>query len=241
MLGAVDLSAVLTATDSKIDGTLRERLLDGTVRLVTYEITSPDAPGPVLVASGIAQNEEISSRLTLLNDAGSTVQFGDLLMLPIADSILWVRPLYVAAQGSSSVPTLEAVIATVGEGEQIAIGNDLADALARLFPGEDFGDILGAVVSQASDVEPDETEPEPADGDGESTDEEPPVTEAETAEELLSRILELYRARQDALSQTPPDEVTAAELLNQIGELLARAASADGVDPADEDEDGVDA
>ena len=37
VLGAVDLSAVLTATDSKIDGTLRERRFDGTVRLVCCE------------------------------------------------------------------------------------------------------------------------------------------------------------------------------------------------------------
>ena len=44
VLGAVDLSAVLTATDSKIDGTLRERLLDGTVRLVCCEwLRSPAA------------------------------------------------------------------------------------------------------------------------------------------------------------------------------------------------------
>lgn len=198
---------------------------DGTARLVTYEITSPDAPGPVLVASGIAQNEEISSRLTLLNDAGSTVQFGDLLMLPVADSILWVRPLYVAAQGSSSVPTLEAVIATVGEGEQIAIGNDLADALSRLFPGEDFSDILGAVVPGTIDEQPVDEPPVDEDDDAGSGDEGDPV-DPSTAEEILSQVLELYRARQEALSQTPPDEVAAAELLNRIGELLARIEEA---------------
>ena len=44
VLGAVDLSAVLTAADSKIDGTLRERLFDGTVRLVCCEwLRSPAA------------------------------------------------------------------------------------------------------------------------------------------------------------------------------------------------------
>ena len=213
---------------------------DGTTRLVTYEITSPDAPGPVLVASGIAQNEEISSRLTLLNDAGSTVQFGDLLMLPIADSILWVRPLYVAAQGTSSVPTLEAVIATVGEGEQIAIGRDLSDALSRLFPGEDFSDILGTAV----DVSPDTDEPQPDDSD-DGADDPVPDADPATAEELLAEVLELFEARQAALSQTPPDEVTAAELLNQIGELLARAAAldvdADGTTGDDADGEAVDA
>lgn len=208
-----------------------ETLPDGSSRIVTYEITSPDAPGPVLVASGIAQNEEISSRLTLLDDAGSTVQFGDLLMLPIADSILWIRPLYVAAQGSSSVPTLEAVIATVGEGEQIAIGSDLGDALGKLFPGEDFSDVLGGVAAAA-------TAPT-ADADGSSDpaedgSEAPPDPATATAEELLADVLELYVARQAALAQNPPNEVLAAELQAQIGELLARAAELEGVTAAAE-------
>ena len=216
-----------------------ETRADGTTRLVTYEITSPDAPGPVIVASGIAQNEEISSRLTLLYDAGSEVQFGDLLMLPIADSILWVRPLYVAAQGSSSVPTLEAVIATVGEGEQIAIGNDLNDALGKLFPGEDFSDILGGAVIDIAD-EPDGPDvSDTADaGDEPSEPLEPSEpSRAATAEELLAEVVELYVARQAALAQTPPNEVLAAELQAQIGELLARAAELEGVLAAGDDDD----
>ena len=199
-----------------------------------FVLTSPDAPGPVLVASGIAQNEEISSRLTLLDDAGSEVQFGDLLMLPIADSILWVRPLYVAAQGSSSVPTLEAVIATVGEGEQIAIGNDLNDALGKLFNGEDFSDILGSIAVEIPDA--------PDDGDGDDPGDEPSEPSGPaTAEELLAEVVELYVARQAALAQTPPNEVLAAELQAQIGELLARAAELEGVLAAGDTDDDVDA
>ncbi len=216
-----------------------ETRADGTTRLVTYEITSPDAPGPVLVASGIAQNEEISSRLTLLDDAGSEVQFGDLLMLPIADSILWVRPLYVAAQGSSSVPTLEAVIATVGEGEQIAIGNDLNDALGKLFPGEDFSDILGGAVIDIADEPDGPDDSDTADAGDEPSEPLDPSepSQAATAEELLADVVELYVARQAALAQTPPNEVLAAELQAQIGELLARAAELEGVLAAGDDDD----
>lgn len=216
-----------------------ETRADGTTRLVTYEITSPDAPGPVLVASGIAQNEEISSRLTLLDDAGSEVQFGDLLMLPIADSILWVRPLYVAAQGSSSVPTLEAVIATVGEGEQIAIGNDLNDALGKLFPGEDFSDILGGAVIDIADEPDGPDDSDTADAGDEPSEPLDPSepSQAATAEELLAEVVELYVARQAALAQTPPNEVLAAELQAQIGELLARAAELEGVLAAGDDDD----
>ena len=210
---------------------------DGTSRLVSYEITSPDAPGPVLVASAIAQDEAISSELSLLNRDGSTVEFGDLLMLPIGDSILWVRPLYVAAEGDASVPTLQRVIATVGEGERITIASNLTEALNQLFDGEDFSDLLGAVA----DPDP-EPAPEPDDGTEPGDDETPPAPS--TAAEVLAEVASLYDQRQEALTSSPPDEIRAAELLARIGELLATVEELDvEPEPAPEptDSDEVDA
>ncbi|MEM9201376.1 MAG: UPF0182 family protein [Actinomycetota bacterium] len=214
---------------------------DGTSRLVSYEITSPDAPGPVLVASAIAQDEAISSELSLLNDQGSTVEFGDLLMLPIGESILWVRPLYVAAEGDASVPTVQRVIAfaTIDESEQIAIADNLSEALSELFDGEDFSDILGGVVP-AVDPEPDATD----DGDDDLDPAEPanPSDPAvETAEEILARLSQLYDDRLDALSQTPPNEVRAAQLLEEIAELLEQASQLEGVQELTPDPESVDA
>ncbi len=201
--------------------TVGETRTDGTSRLVTYEITSPDAPGPVLVASSIAQEEAISSRLTLLDDSGSTVEFGNLLLLPIADSILWVRPLYVAAEGTSSVPTLEAVIATVGEGEKIAIGEDLNEALAQLFPGENFDDILGSAYAV------DRSSPTEGKGGSDPADRDPsdPGGPPAGAEQVLVDIAALFAARDAALAESPPDRVAAAEILDQISVLLSRAGS----------------
>ena len=42
------------------------------------------------------------------------------------------------------MPTLQRVIATVGEGERITIASNLTEALNQLFDGEDFSDLLGA-------------------------------------------------------------------------------------------------
>ena len=213
-----------------------ETRADGSSRLVSYEITSPDAGGPVLVASAIAQDEAISRELSLLNDAGSTVEFGDLLMLPIGDSIMWVRPLYVAAEGDASVPTLQRVIATIGEGEQIAIADDLGSALSELFDGEDFSDILGGGARPV--VEPDDEDPAQTPED----DPEQPGDPAElTAEEILAEVSELFADRTAALSQSPPNEVEAAQLLEQIAELLERAALLEGVQVATPDPESVDA
>ena len=210
---------------------------DGTSRLVSYEITSPDAPGPVLVASAIAQDEAISRELSLLNDEGSTVEFGDLLMLPIGDSILWVRPLYVAAEGDASVPTLQRVIATVGEGEQIAIADNLTDALSALFDGEDFSDILGTAEPEP-EPEPD-PDPDGGEGDGDGDETEDPGDL--TAEEVLSQVAQLFAERSSVLSQSPPDEVRAAELLEEISALLQQAAQLDGIQVVIPDPASVDA
>ena len=123
---------------------------DGSSRLVTYELTNSTAPGPVLVASGIAQTQEITTQITLLDQAGSKVDFSDLVLLPIDNSILWVRSLYVSAEGTS-VPNLEFVIAAiVGETQQIGFGRNLNEALQQIFPGEDFSDVVGVALGDVN-------------------------------------------------------------------------------------------
>ena len=195
---------------------------DGSSRLVTYEMTNTDAPGPVLVASGIAQTEEITTQLTLLNDNGSIVEFSDLLLLPIDDSILWVRSLYVSAEGTS-VPNLEFVIAAIGEGQKIAIGRNLEDALNRLFPGEDFGDVVGVA---AGDGESDGGVEDPGptgDGDGDGDGDEDPLPSELTLEEIVAEIDVEWQRSQEALAKDPPDRQEWAEALDRIDELLAEA------------------
>jgi uncharacterized membrane protein (UPF0182 family) len=207
---------------------------DGTSRLVTYEMTNTQAPGPVLVASGIAQTEEITRELTLLNDNGSIVEFGDLLLLPIDDSILWVRSLYVSAEGTS-VPNLEFVIAAIGEGQQIALGRSLEDALNQLFPGEDFSDVVGVVAGDGVRADPDGDGDEPDDTGGDDTDgEEPPPTQL-TLEEIVAEIDEQWQRSLDALAEDPPDRQSSAAALDRIDELLAEARRlTDGPDPGDD-------
>ena len=88
--------------------------------------------GPSLVASTIEADTEITERLSLLNTEGSSVLFGNILLVPIDKSILYIRPLYVRAE-STRVPKLEKVIAVYGN---TAIMRDtLQQALNDLFGG----------------------------------------------------------------------------------------------------------
>ena len=221
---------------------------DGSSRLVTYELTSSTAPGPVLVASGIAQTQEITTQLTLLDQVGSQVDFSDLVMLPIDNSILWVRSLYVSAEGTS-VPNLEFVIAAiVGETQQIGIGRNLNEALQQLFPGEDFSDVVGEALSEVSGTgfgdrdgdtgDPDQ--PTTADPDDPGTSDDPSASDdtmvfgdeadfgdeaPETLVELLTELDRQFRLSQEALAADPPQRSAWAAAQDRIDELLAQFRS----------------
>ena len=68
--------------------------------------------GPALVAANIASEEDISAELTLLDQQGSQVRQGNLLLVPVGESLLYVRPLYTQAAGPTAVPELKKVIVT---------------------------------------------------------------------------------------------------------------------------------
>ena len=203
---------------------------DGSSRLVTYELTNSAAPGPVLVASGIAQTQEITTRLTLLDQAGSQVDFSDLVLLPIDNSILWVRSLYVSAEGTS-VPNLEFVIAAIiGETQQIGIGRNLNEALQQLFPGEDFSDVVGVAFGDVNGervADGDGVVDRPATPDPDDTldADDPSVPGDELPETLVDLLTELdrqFRLSQEALAADPPQRSAWAAAQDRIDELLAQ-------------------
>ncbi len=98
--------------------------------LVVYRPPTSNFDGPALAEERIRNDEEVASLQTLLSQRGSSVLFGELLLVPIEDSILYVRPLYVQAEGDSTVPELERVIVAVGE--QVVMANSLQEALEEL-------------------------------------------------------------------------------------------------------------
>jgi len=86
--------------------------------------------GPMQIEARIDQDSEISQQLTLWGQKGSTVIRGNLLVIPIAKSILYVEPLYLRAE-TGEIPELKKVI--VSNGSDVAMGNNLEDALEKLF------------------------------------------------------------------------------------------------------------
>lgn len=88
--------------------------------------------GPKQIDARINQDSFISQQLTLWNQRGSEVIRGSMLMIPIEKSLLYVQPLYLAAD-KDALPELKRVI--VAYGDEVVMEENLELALQRLFGG----------------------------------------------------------------------------------------------------------
>lgn len=86
--------------------------------------------GPMQIESRIDQDTQISQMLTLWGQKGSTVIRGNLLIIPIENSLLYVEPLYLQST-SSNLPQLKRVI--VAYGDNVVMEDDLAKAILKVF------------------------------------------------------------------------------------------------------------
>jgi uncharacterized membrane protein (UPF0182 family) len=86
--------------------------------------------GPMQVESRIDQNSEISQQFSLWNQKGSRVFRGNLLVIPINNSILYVEPVYLQAE-RSQIPELRRIVTAYGD--KVVMGATLEEALNRLF------------------------------------------------------------------------------------------------------------
>ena len=105
-------------------------------KLLVYEFSRQALLyGPRQIDSRIDQDTEISQQLTLWNQEGSEVFRGDLLVIPIEESLLYVEPVYLQARGqndnSNAIPELKRVI--VAYKDSIVMETTLEDSLTRLF------------------------------------------------------------------------------------------------------------
>ena len=88
--------------------------------------------GPRQVVARISQDEVIAPQITLWNQQGSEVIWGTLMVIPIEESLIYVRPLYLRGSGSN-IPALTRVV--VAHQDRVVMENTLDAALARLFGG----------------------------------------------------------------------------------------------------------
>ena len=93
--------------------------------------------GPMQVESRIDQDTEISQRITLWSRSGSGVVRGNLLVIPIEDTILYIEPLFLESTDQGSLPQLMRVIAV--HADRLAMAPTLDEALQAVITGARLG------------------------------------------------------------------------------------------------------
>lgn len=120
-------------------------------RLLVYTLPKQELVfGPIQVEGRIDQEPTISQQISLWDQRGSRVIRGNLIVIPLNQSFLYVEPLYLQSE-SSALPELKRVI--VASGSRVAMRETLEEALAALLnaPVVDVGESAGATAPPTGD------------------------------------------------------------------------------------------
>lgn len=156
--------------------------------MITYVMPRQNRPdGPAIVADAMQSDPIVSEQQTLLGSGGSTVKLGNLILVPVDDSLVYARPFYVESD-QVRIPELKKVI--VFFESNVAIADTLEEALTQL---------LGEVPDLDEIVDEEDGESPPPD-DG--PDEPDPNLSVDTqAARLLEEAEALFQQARAALAE----------------------------------------
>jgi uncharacterized membrane protein (UPF0182 family) len=161
-------------------------------RLVLYRLPKQSLVyGPTQIVNRINQDTDISRQISLWDQRGSEVIRGNLLVIPIEESLIYVQPLYLRAEGGR-IPEMKRVV--VAYQNQVVMEETLEAGLARLFGGQVGPTAAAAAPPGAA---------RPANG---------------RAADLARQAAELYQRAIEA--QRGGDWARYGETLSQLGEVL---------------------
>ena len=101
-------------------------------KLVEYKFPpQKTVSSPYLFRNKLNQDPEISKELSLLDSGGSGVEFGDMVIAPIGNSLLYVVPIYLVAEGENSIPEIKRYV--LSNDDKIVIGDTFMSTLGLLF------------------------------------------------------------------------------------------------------------
>jgi uncharacterized membrane protein (UPF0182 family) len=210
-----DLAAYLVGdSDPGRFGTLTSYVMS-TVNSEGERREGAEVENPTRAQVAINNDPRISEKITLLSQRGSDVQFGAMMLIPIGETVMYVRPLYVVGQGTDSSPALNQIV-VVWKGSAY-LGDTQAEAINAALSGESeaasSGDSSGG---ESSGGEPSTDAADPGDSPG---------AEADAAELISSAIslmdeAEAAKGEPDGLATYEERNAEARDLLDRAAELL---------------------
>ncbi|MEV7397163.1 UPF0182 family protein [Aeromicrobium sp. NPDC092404] len=160
--------------------------------------------GPSQIANKLQTDNGVTQALLPFKQAGTDIQYGNLLTLPVGGGLLYVQPVYIKRQASEgSYPQLQYVLASFGD--DVGFGESLDEAL-RVALGLEEGNTSG------------ESDPDPA------PDDDPPSDADQTASELLDDASRYYDQAQAALKDG--DLATYQRRVGQMAQAIEDAQKA---------------
>ncbi len=172
--------------------------------------------GPKQVIGRINQDVEISRQISLWDQGGSQVIQGSLLVIPIEESLIYVRPLYLKAD-TGKIPELKRVI--VAYENRVAMEETLEAGLARIFGGFDPSTSLRAGASSVQTRLPD-GQVIPTQSTNLPTGQAGLPTGKASMEELVSQASQAYEAALRA--QRDGDWSRYGVEIKRLGEMLSK-------------------
>jgi uncharacterized membrane protein (UPF0182 family) len=154
--------------------------------------------GPTQIVNRINQDTEIARQVSLWDQRGSEVIRGHLLVIPIEESLIYVQPLYLRAEGGR-IPELKRVV--VAHQNRVVMAETLERGLVDLFAGGE---------------EPTRPAPGPLAARG--------TTPAASSAELVRRAGDAYQRAMDA--QRAGDWARYGDEIRRLGEALRELQSA---------------
>ena len=129
-------------------------------QLVTYTFPKQKLIyGPNQIVARINQDAEVSRQISLWDQRGSKVIQGTMLVIPIEESLIYVRPLYLKAD-AGKIPELKRVI--VGYEDRIAMESTLEKALAKIFGENALESLPSSMTAEKDAVQLVDASPKPS-------------------------------------------------------------------------------
>jgi uncharacterized membrane protein (UPF0182 family) len=105
--------------------------------VAALEFQTDQVAGPAQVRAVIDNDPNVAAQITLLGQQGSQVIYGDLLIVPIEDSFLYVQPIFVESSQVNAIPELKRV--AIVNGGAVTLAPSLQEAIDQSFGGASGG------------------------------------------------------------------------------------------------------
>jgi uncharacterized membrane protein (UPF0182 family) len=196
----------------------------GTIRVLQVS-GSALVNGPGQVQNQFESDATVQQQLALLRNKGgaATVDYGNLLTLPVAGGLLYVEPVYVAASGGEAYPLLQKVL--VSFGNRIGFENTYAGAINALVHSNPTAPATGGTSSNGP---PASGSPSPSpSGSAPSTSPTPSTSSVPPSATLTQAIADAQRAYDAGQTALKSGDFAAYGVAQQqLAAALARAAAA---------------